>query len=206
MIPATRLNIAGVLLCLAIVLSACAGQPSTQEGNADPMDSTAPASSRRTPVTPARQPITLPPEATQPPVPATEENVGDNEDDLPRPAIPLTPQAALTLQPGTVSGEVPEDLLATIRQDLAARLQVSAKELTVVRAETATWRDSSLGCPQKGMHYLQVIVYGYWVVLSDGDRTYDYRVDDRGYFILCEQLLLEGIVPPGDGGGPVVDQ
>jgi hypothetical protein len=45
--------------------------------------------------------------------------------------------------------------------DVASRhLSVPSSELKIVRIEPVEWRDSSLGCPQPGMEYLQVITPG----------------------------------------------
>ncbi|WP_051063205.1 hypothetical protein [Ilumatobacter nonamiensis] len=53
--------------------------------------------------------------------------------------------------------------------DLVERRAVDASAISVVEVEEVTWSDSSLGCPQKGMQYLQVITPGVRVVLeADG--------------------------------------
>ena len=85
-----------------------------------------------------------------------------------------------------VTGEVPDDLLAAIVADLAARENVLAEEINVVRGQEVIWPDGSLGCAQPGMMYTQAQVSGYWVVLRAGESEYDYRASATGYFILCE--------------------
>jgi hypothetical protein len=89
--------------------------------------------------------------------------------------------------PGLGSQEVPAELLEAMTTDLADRLQVRPEEIAVVQAEAVVWKDSSLGCPEKGMRYLQVLTPGFRVVLSHGSASYDYRADDRGFFRLCQQ-------------------
>ncbi|MGC9336421.1 MAG: hypothetical protein ACP5JJ_19970, partial [Anaerolineae bacterium] len=111
-----------------------------------------------------------------------------------------------TLLPGQVTGDVPQDLLAAILADAEARTGIRQEAFTVVRAEAVTWRDSSLGCPEKGMQYLQVLTPGYRIVLQGGDETLDYHASDTGYFVLCEEGLGEEGLPPGGGVGPEVDQ
>jgi hypothetical protein len=116
----------------------------------------------------------------------------------------LTPEAtrlperapAATAQPGL--GEVPVELLAAIVADVARRQGIAADEVTVVRAEAIVWRDGSLGCPRPGMNYTQALVEGYWVILQHGDRSFDYRATDRGYFMLCQN---PSAAPPGAPGG-----
>jgi hypothetical protein len=51
------------------------------------------------------------------------------------------------------------------------------------------WPDGSLGCPQPGVEYLQVITPGFWVELQVGEVKYDYRATQSGALRLCENLL-----------------
>ena len=59
---------------------------------------------------------------------------------------------------------------------LADKMGVSDDQIELVSVESVQFRDSSLGCPQRGMMYLQVITPGYRVLLSLEGQTYDYRV------------------------------
>lgn len=92
-----------------------------------------------------------------------------------------------------MSINVPSDILEPIVQAVAADAAVAIDQVTIVRAEAVTWRDGSLGCPEPGVMYIQVLIDGYWVVLQVGDQTYDFRVDNQGDFRLC---------PPGRGQPP----
>lgn len=96
-------------------------------------------------------------------------------------AIPAT-----DLPQGAITGEVPEDLLEEIMADLVDTADVSAQDVEVLQAEAVTWSDGSLGCPQPGMFYTQMLVSGYRVVLSVDGKEYDYHASDDGQFFLCE--------------------
>jgi hypothetical protein len=85
-----------------------------------------------------------------------------------------------------VTGEVPEELLDAIREDLAQRLGVDTKGLQPVRAESVNWNDGSLGCPEPDQVYTQAITPGYHVVFEVNETDYDYRATRNGYFMLCE--------------------
>jgi len=86
-----------------------------------------------------------------------------------------------------VTGEVPPKILQAIREDLGKRLGIEDPQVPqLVRAQSVTWSDGSLGCPRPGQMYTQALVPGYWVVLEHEDREYDYRASERGYFILCD--------------------
>jgi hypothetical protein len=96
-----------------------------------------------------------------------------------------------------VTGEVPESLLNKIVDDLVARTGADRQSIEVVRAEAVVWNDGSLGCPQPGMEYTQMLVDGYWVVLRAGGQDYDFRATQAGYFILCEGSQVEPGSEPG---------
>ena len=100
-----------------------------------------------------------------------------------RPGLPERVPAVEARAP--IVGEVPDDLLTLIRADLAARTGLDPVDFALIRAEAVTWNDGSLGCPQPDEYYAQVLVEGYWVVLSHLDREYDYRVGRNGEFRLC---------------------
>lgn len=87
--------------------------------------------------------------------------------------------------PPPVTGEAPPDLVQRIRQDLATRTGADPSKLKVVRDQSVTWNDGSLGCPEPGQEYLQMLVPGYWIVIAVDGREYDYRCDGKGQFRLC---------------------
>jgi hypothetical protein len=49
---------------------------------------------------------------------------------------------------------------------------VDPSSLTVTRAEPITWPDSSLGCPQPGIQYLQVLTPGYRIEFHGAQGNY----------------------------------
>lgn len=68
--------------------------------------------------------------------------------------------------PSIVIGEVPGELLEGIVADAAERTGVTPDEVEVTTAESVTWSDGSLGCPEPGMMYTQAQVNGYWIVIE----------------------------------------
>jgi hypothetical protein len=100
-----------------------------------------------------------------------------------------------------VTGETPEDVLSPIIADVAERTGAEPAEIEVLRSQSITWNDGSLSCPKPGMVYTQALVEGYWVVLSYQGQEFDYRVNERGVFFLCEKPTLPGLGVPG-GGNP----
>lgn len=60
---------------------------------------------------------------------------------------------------------------------LAEQLGMSAAQIEVESIGEQTWPDSSLGCPEEGRMYLQVITPGYVLQLRAKGQVYEYHVD-----------------------------
>lgn len=93
-------------------------------------------------------------------------------------------------------GEVPQSVLDEVRKRLGASTGVDPESFEVARAEQHEWPDGSLGCPQPDLVYPQRPTRGYWIVLRDARREYDYRVSESGMIVRCEAMSLEN--PPVD--------
>lgn len=108
------------------------------------------------------------------------------------PAAPAasTPAAAKPAQKAPAAVNVPAEAEAAVqaaRQQAASRLNVDAGRLTLMRVESRQWRDSSLGCPQPGQMYAQVITPGYLVVIAGpNQQQLAFHTDTRGRAVLCE--------------------
>ena len=79
-----------------------------------------------------------------------------------------------------------ERMVAIARADLMQRLGVTEEAILVKSVEEKQWRNSSLGCPQPGMMYTQVITPGFLVVLEAEGQTYEYHTDAGRFVVLCE--------------------
>ena len=73
-------------------------------------------------------------------------------------------------------------------RDAATRMSIGAGQLGVERVEAREWGDSSLGCPQPGMMYAQVITPGYLIVVAGGGKRLEYHTDTRGRAVMCREL------------------
>jgi hypothetical protein len=79
-----------------------------------------------------------------------------------------------------------QNLVETAKADLAERLSLSVEEILVVEATGVTWPDSSLGCPQEGMGYAQVLTPGYLIRLQAGDQEFEYHANRGTQVFYCE--------------------
>ncbi|HET9909786.1 MAG TPA: hypothetical protein VFQ23_24270 [Anaerolineales bacterium] len=79
-----------------------------------------------------------------------------------------------------------QNLVGKARADLANRLAVSTNEINLIEATSVTWPDSSLGCPQEGMVYAQVLTAGYLILLEQGGTTYEYHASGGDTIVTCD--------------------
>lgn len=131
-----------------------------------------------------------------------------------RPASqPHTPLPTLTrvddgalVQEETIVVEKPTErsqpMLPQVSQaiaDLAERLGVAPAEIEVVSVEAVVWPDGSLGCPQPGMLYPQVLQDGMRIRLGVAGVIYQYHSGERRAPFLCTNPGEPA--PPGVGVG-----
>jgi hypothetical protein len=95
----------------------------------------------------------------------------------------VTPPPATPLPPGSQAA------VDQAVQDAAAHLALNAGELRVDHVEAREWSDSSLGCPQAGSLYSQVITPGFLIQLSTrSGNQLEYHADSRGHVVLCKEI------------------
>ncbi len=127
---------------------------------------------------------------------------------LPGPMATQTP-TAVPEAPDSTPTPVPAQavpLVALALDDLKTRLGPASEEVVVTAVESVEWRDASLGCPQPGMLYAQVITPGYRIVLAAAGREYVYHTDRGQKVVLCEGQPGTSQVPAADQGLPLYVQ
>ncbi len=80
-----------------------------------------------------------------------------------------------------------EPAVLAARRDLASRMGVAVEDVQMMEFQAVDWPDSSLGCPEPGKMYLQVITPGYRVVLQAAGQTYEYHTNQGNRAVLCEK-------------------
>jgi len=103
-----------------------------------------------------------------------------------KPATPSAVPAATATEQGTMDDTAglpgtqdEERSVALCVADLAEQLEVSEGDIQVLSAEPVNWPDTSLGCPEPGMMYAQVITPGFQVTLQAGGKDYEYHTDGK---------------------------
>ena len=98
----------------------------------------------------------------------------------------------------TVETTRPSILAAPDQQaiaDLAARLRIAPEAIAVARMVEVDWPDGSVGCPQPGMRYKQVLTNGTFIQLQVGDQLYNYHSGAGRPAFLCTSP--DEVVPEG---------
>jgi len=114
--------------------------------------------------------------------------IGDTSN---RPPTPLPTDQPATSNPAAL-GPSANAMANIARNALANDVGVAASRITVVSAEEVEWRDGSLGCPQPGMMYPQVITPGYRIMLEANGQTYTYHTDMRQRAVRCDNPSPRG--------------
>ena len=106
---------------------------------------------------------------------------------------PITPpepidEATMTLSAQSIN-PLPgsAEALTAVMADLAGRVRIATTDdVTLISMESMDWSDASLGCPEEGMMYAQVITPGYLMVLEADGQQYTYHTDQNTSVTLCE--------------------
>lgn len=166
-----RIFIASVVF-ISLIIVAC--QPSVETGDAAPTPEALPAESdsaeESVEMAEPTSPLPTPTEdvnfpVTSTPIPAD----SDSQEDPDMSIFRNQPKVAQALE------------------DLSGRLNVTADEIQIVAVEAKTWPDSSMGCPQEGMMYMQVLVEdGMLIQLEMDGKIYNYHSGPTREPFLCE--------------------
>ena len=63
------------------------------------------------------------------------------------------------------------------KKDLSDSLKIPVADIQLVKEEAVDWPDTSLGYPEEGMMYAQVITPGFKIILKSGNKLYEYHSD-----------------------------
>jgi hypothetical protein len=175
------------ILVIILLLAACGGsEPTPEPAVAAP--TVAPTNTPEPPPTNTPEPTAAP---TESPLPtAVDRGIDDSPLATPAPVAEspvATPEAGGITMPGD---EVLAQLIERARARLLEEIDgLSAEDITLGSAEAVDWPDGSLGCPQPGMMYGQVITRGYLIILEADGETYPFHTDanPQGQLILCRE-------------------
>ncbi len=138
-------------------------------------------------VTPTSEPATATPEPTQ----TTARPVTDMGDSSPLSPPVVMKEGALRATPSGKDKATPlpgtEELVAAAKKMLSQTpgVRVATGEVSLRSIERKEWSDGSLGCPQEGMAYIQVITPGYLLILEAGGQDYEFHTNTGDQVVPC---------------------
>ena len=101
------------------------------------------------------------------------------------------------MMPDQESHPASSTLVQLAQADLAKRVNVAPSEITLAEMREITWRDGSLGCPQPGMRYKQVLVNGSQIRFEVGGKSFYYHSGGGQGPFYCARPVM-----PPESGGP----
>ncbi len=177
-----------LLLLLLVLFSACGDSTATSTpaptiAVATTITTTAPGATSAAPTTAAATPT---PAITVPFTPASSSS--------PRPTKPLeipTPTLGPNPNPAAspAQGNLADMARKAVESDMQRKYNLSASDLQFITTDPTEWSDSSLGCPQPGMSYMQVLTPGFQILVLDKIRNvrYEYHTDTKGRAVSCNK-------------------
>jgi hypothetical protein len=93
------------------------------------------------------------------------------------------------------TASMPRAVRQAVVADAARRFQVAVDAVVLASAEQVTWGDGSLGCPEPGRSYTQVLVPGYRVTAITAAGRMLYHADTRGNVVTCGLTVGPAKIP-----------
>lgn len=112
------------------------------------------------------------PLTNEPPLP-TAPAADAGTDTITPPMTPNTPEPAA------------QELISQTKTQLAQKLGIGQEEIFLFNVKAVEWPDASLGCPQTGEAYAQVITPGYQILLEANGQVFSFHTDKTDKVILC---------------------
>ncbi len=81
------------------------------------------------------------------------------------------------------------------RESLARKYKLSEDQINLFSVEAMNWPDASLGCPQAGIVYAEVITPGFQILFEAAGQSYSYHTDNIDRVILCQIHPPDNIFP-----------
>ena len=79
-----------------------------------------------------------------------------------------------------------QTLIEIAKENLAQWLSIAKYQINVVEAREVVWSNASLGCPQPGMLYAEVLTPGFLILLNVNGQDYEYHAGKNSDAFYCE--------------------
>ena len=65
------------------------------------------------------------------------------------------------------------------------KFSIAADAVTVGEVTPMTWPDASLGCPKKGVLYIQAVTPGFQILLEANQHVFTFHTNENDLVVLC---------------------
>ena len=118
----------------------------------------------------------------------------------PRPGVPSrtpigTEDSAMPDLPMTPDPDA-QRMVQLAKESLAGKFKISVDQIHLSSVQAMNWPDASLGCPQPGILYAQVVTAGFQIMLEAIGQAFVYHTDATDRVILCDMRPPDEIFPP----------
>ena len=86
-----------------------------------------------------------------------------------------------------------ETLVELAKQRLSSKFGFELDEIHLFSITPIEWPDASLGCPQPGIDYAQVITSGYQIIIRVRLSIYTFHTDTQDQVVFCQEQLPDNI-------------
>ena len=90
-----------------------------------------------------------------------------------------SPVPTVSVPPGA------EPAVAAAKADAAGRTGTKESDWQVIELSPRDWPDTSLGCPQPGKAYAQVVTPGYLIKLAGANQRFEYHSGRANQLVFC---------------------
>ncbi len=87
-------------------------------------------------------------------------------------------------------------LVQLAKESLARKFKINVDQIHLSSVQAVTWPDASLGCPQPGVLYAQVMTPGFQILLEAIGQAFTYHTDAKDRVILCDVRPPDEIFMP----------
>ncbi len=100
------------------------------------------------------------------------------------PAYPPAETPSVPPTSGTASAGAQEMVDLSI-QALKEKFNIPADSVSVTEVTPMTWPDASLGCPKRGVLYIQTVTPGFQILLEANGHMFTFHTDEKSLTVLC---------------------
>lgn len=106
---------------------------------------------------------------------------------------PVQEEGIDMLNEGPTPGPQAQKMIRLAKESLAKKFKFNEDQIHVASIQAMDWPDASIGCPQAGMVYAEVVTPGYQILFEANGQSYSYHTDTENKVVLCHIHPVDNI-------------